>query len=284
MLTFRAYAKINLGLQILDKRPDGYHNISTVFHRIDLYDELQFVPSPSIQVTSSSSAAPGDESNICHKAAILLQQHLGITDGVGINLRKNIPVGAGLGGGSSDAAIVLNELPKFWGKSVDEQTLQVLALQLGSDVPYFLKPGSAVGTGRGEILEYFSLEVPYFILLCNPNIHVATAWAYQNVKPSGSSHALDLKSVLMEGMKNPKRLESLCNDFEPVVFQQFPEVAGVKKAMLEAGAVFALMSGSGSSVFGLFSSEAQATATSAAFQQKGYFASITGPGFSPVNN
>ncbi len=282
LLNLRAYAKINLGLQILGKRPDGYHNISTIFHRIGLYDELQFTPASSIQVESTSSAAPGDESNICHKAAVLLQKHFGVLDGVRISVRKNIPVGAGLGGGSSDAAVVLNNLPQFWGKQIDGRELHAIALELGSDVPYFLTPGSALGTGRGEILEYFPLHIPYFILLCNPNIHVSTAWAYTNFKPAGASQQLDLKSIVSEGMNNPRRLESLRNDFEAVVFGQFPEIGNVKGMMLNNGAVFALMSGSGSSVFGLFSSEAQAVAASAVLQQKGHFTSITPPGFSPA--
>lgn len=282
MLNLRAYAKINLGLQILGRRPDGYHNLSTIFHRIGLYDELQFTPASSIQVESTSSAAPGDESNICHKAARLLQKHFGISEGVRISVRKNIPVGAGLGGGSSDAAVVLNNLPQFWGKSIDKQTLHTFALDLGSDVPYFLTSGSALGTGRGEILEFFPLHIPYFILLCNPGIHVSTAWAYSNIKPAGVSQQLDLKSIVSEGMNNPKHLESLQNDFEPVVFWKFPEIGNVKEAMLNHGAVFALMSGSGSSVFGLFSSEAKTIAASAVLQQNGYFTSMTPPGFSPA--
>ena len=279
----RAYAKINLGLLVHDKRPDGFHNIETVFHRIDLFDEITLEESDDLQVLSAGQKAPGGEANICHTAATLVQKHLGIRNGVKISIRKNIPVGAGLGGGSSDAATVLRALPQFWGHSVDDASLQKLALQLGSDVPYFLGNGSALGRGRGEILEYFDLDILCTILVCYPNIHVSTAWAYQQVAPSGAGEEIDLKAILIDGMKNPSSLRGkLRNDFEPSVFKKFPVVKEVKEMMVSGGADFALISGSGSTVFGLFDHGDAALAIEREFQDKGWLTFLARPHFKPA--
>ncbi len=278
----RAYAKINLGLLVVEKLPDGYHNIKTIFHRIDLFDVIRFEASSTIQVSSSTPEAPSDESNICHKAAQLLQEHLGIDSGVRISIEKNIPVGAGLGGGSSDAATVLRELPKFWGRSVDERTLRSLALQLGADVPYFLVAGSALAKGRGNILEYFHLEIPFTILVCYPNIPISTAWAYQQVRPNTLSKSVSLRDSLLDGIKTPKKLaDSLRNDFELPVFKEHPEILRVKEAMMKRGAEFASMSGSGSAVYGFFFRDDVANTLAKEFQAQGYKTSLTRPGFSP---
>jgi len=278
----RAYAKINLGLLVLDKRPDGYHNIETVFHRIDLYDDIELEHALTISVTCSDPNTPSGEANICYKAAKLLQQHLGIHDGVTISIRKNIPVGAGLGGGSADAGVVLRELPRLWKKRIDDSTLRKLALQLGSDVPYFLSAGSALAKGRGEVLEYFKLHIPFTILLCTPNIHVSTAWAYQNVKPNKGSRPIDLKGIVLEGLKKPVHLvNGLRNDFEPVVFKEYPEIMRVKEAMMRGGAEFALMSGSGSSVYGFFSQRKFADEVSSYLRSKDHHTFLTDPNFAP---
>ncbi len=280
MPSFRAYAKINLGLRILEKRPDGYHNIETVFHKIDLFDEILFRPAPSLTVTSSSEDAPGDQSNLCFRAARALQNHLKTDEGVHISLIKNIPVGAGLGGGSSDAATVLRHLPRFWNRIVDEQTLDTLALQLGSDVPFFLGNSSAIGKGRGEQLEFFDLAIPYIILVCNPNIRISTAWAYMNITPHDPSRQKSLMGVLRDGMKKPLQLASgLRNDFESIVFAEYPEVLRIKEVMLRGGAVFASLSGSGSSVYGFFQKADSAADVSHVFRAKGYKTFLTKPHF-----
>ncbi len=279
----RAYAKINLGLRVLEKRPDGYHNIETVFHRIDLYDELALSPSETINMVSSSPDTPGDESNICYKAARLLQEHVKSDAGVRIALTKKIPVGAGLGGGSSDAAMVLRQLPALWGCTVDEDVLSSIALQLGSDVPFFLGTMSALGRCRGEQLEYFDLAVPYAILLCNPNIHVATSWAYQHIRPHTTDERTSLREIVMEGMQKPDILtEHLHNDFEEQVFREYPEVSAVKELMLQRGSVFASMSGSGSSVYGFFASADAAMSVKMQLDAKGYRTFLTPPHFRPT--
>ncbi len=278
---FTAYAKINIGLFVEEKRPDGYHNLLTVFHRVDLADTIRFSPAEKILVDSDDPAAPGDESNLCHRAAAALRALAGIQAGVRIELRKKIPVGAGLGGGSSDAATVLSHLPAFWGISVDEAALRTIALGLGSDVPYFLRSGSALARGRGELLEYFDLQIPYTILLCNPGIHVATGWAYARVTPRPAP-AEDLRSIILDGLRDPAGLSrGLRNDFEPAVFAAHPEIADLKTTMLDRGAVFASMSGSGSSVFGFFSSAETASALAEVYRRRGMTASITSPSFRP---
>jgi 4-diphosphocytidyl-2-C-methyl-D-erythritol kinase len=279
-----AYAKINLGLFIHEKRPDGFHTIETVFHPIDLYDEITFSPAKQIEMVSSSSDVPANETNLCHRAATLVHRLLGRNDGVRIMLKKNIPVGAGLGGGSSDAAFVLLHLPDFWGTPLPSETLQEFAQQLGSDVSYFLRTGTALAKGRGEILEYFPLEVPFTILVCYPNIHISTAWAYRTITPRRMPSQPDLKELILSGMKEPLRLvNGLRNEFEPVVFAHHPEIMRVKEMMMRSGACFASLSGSGSSVFAFFEDSARAATLRAHCEEKGYRAFLTQPGFRPTH-
>ncbi len=279
---FPAYAKINLGLLVLNRRPDGYHNIMTVFHRLNLCDHISLAPSARVSVISTSPDAPSDESNICHTAARLLGDQLNVRAGVAITIDKKIPVSAGLGGGSSDAATVLRHLPTFWGRTADPNLLYDLALKLGSDVPYFLGSGSALATGRGEILDYFRLELPFTVLLCNPNIHLATGWAYGQINPLETRGQLDFKDVVLRGVHDPRILrEKLVNDFEPAVFRTYPEVGKLKDDMMTAGAVYAAMSGSGSSVYGLFADQVRAENLGIRLGARGYRTFITPPHFLP---
>ncbi len=275
-----AYAKINLGLYVIARRPDGYHDIETVYCRIGLADRISFSQASDIQVTSSSPEVPNDESNICHKAARMLRGHFDSNDGVHIHIVKEVPVGAGLGGGSADAALVLKELPAFWQRDLDAADRSRFALALGSDVPYFLEEGAALARGRGERLEYFPLDIPFAVLLCNPNIHIATSWAYSRITPGSGRKPDNLRKVVTEGMRNPEILrQQLRNDFESVVFATYPEVYDLKKQMLNAGADFVLMSGSGSTVFGLFEDVSTAERLAREFVSRGYQAFVTPPHF-----
>jgi 4-diphosphocytidyl-2-C-methyl-D-erythritol kinase len=225
---------------------------------------------------------PGDASNLCFQAAAALQEHFRTNRGVCIVLDKQIPVGAGLGGGSSDAACVLRHLPEFWGYAAAHADLQRLALSLGSDVPYFLESGTALGRGRGEILRYFWLDIPYTIVLCNPNIHVSTARAYSKIRPRGTDRLPDLVSILRRGMHDPRILrEELVNDFEGQVISEFPAVGAVLEGMMQDGAVFARMSGSGSSVFGLFPGVDAAGRSAESLRALGYRVFLTPPRFTP---
>lgn len=278
-MPLRAYAKINLGLRVTGSRADGYHDIETVFHRIDLFDEITLARAAEIRVESTDPAAPGDASNTCHKAARLLQEALDESSGVRCRISKRIPVGAGLGGGSADAAAVLRSLPALWGKDIDPVQLQSLALQLGSDVPFFLGTGSAYAKGRGELLEYFTLRLPFAVCVCYPNIHLSTAWAYGVVTPR-AGRTPDLHSVVSAGMSDPAYLrEHLVNDFEEAVIAHNPIIGEVKASLLRGGSVFASMSGSGSSVYGLFSDVHGAEEAARACRTRGHRAFVTPPGF-----
>lgn len=275
-----AYAKINLGLYVVARRPDGYHDIETVFCRIGIADRITLSPAGEIRVTSSSQDAPSDESNICHKAARMLRDHLSLNEGVHIHIEKNVPVGAGLGGGSADAAAVLKNLPPFWHRNLKPDECSHIALALGSDVPYFLRQGAALGRGRGEQLEYFPLDIPFTVLLCNPNIHIPTAWAYGRISPGANRKPDDLRNVVTAGMRDPALLRrQIHNDFEEIVFEKYPEVRRTKELMLDGGAVFALMSGSGSTVFGFFSDPAAAETLAGEFVSRGYRSFLTPPHF-----
>ena len=265
MTTLRTYAKINLGLRILGKRSDGYHNIETIFHRVHPFDDLTFEHSSTIEMKSNLPYLPTDERNLCIRAAQILRAQTGVKDGVKISLQKNIPIGAGLGGGSSDAAATLIGLAQFWNLNITTNELHEIATKIGSDVPYFLKVGSAYATGRGEMLEYFDLKLPYWIVVAYPDVHVSTAWAYQAIHDPNLKHKPDfspetrttsLKQIVSEHLNAPEQLNRLLhNDFEPVVLHKYESIAFTKVSMYATGAVFAQMSGSGSAVYGFFTDE-----------------------------
>lgn len=252
----KAYAKINLGLRILRKREDGYHDIETIFHRINLFDVIEFNASENISIECDNPEIPIDDHNLCIRAARLLQTRFDINEGVHIKLQKNIPIGAGLGGGSSDAAAVLLHLPKFWRCEIKKSELKEIALILGSDVPYFLEEGTAYATGRGEILEYFKLDIPYWIILINPQIHVSTAWAYKNSFIKSTEHQQRLKELLKKYIHFPKKLEKyIKNDFENLIFENYPKIKRLKFSLYDLGADFVQMTGSGSAIYAFFTDE-----------------------------
>jgi 4-diphosphocytidyl-2-C-methyl-D-erythritol kinase len=279
MLNVKAYAKINLGLQIVGKRSDGFHNIETVFHRINLYDEITLGAYETISLSVNSPAIPQDKENLCWKAAELLQQEFQTKQGAHIRINKNIPVGAGLGGGSSDAAAVLQTLPKLWNKNAEQSLLHTLAIRIGSDVPFFLGHQSAYAEGRGEKLSYLHVELPYWIVVVNPGIHVSTAWAYNTVfrKRNGIfPHRTTLKNMC--SLPPAQWLPAITNDFEEIVFEAYPEIGKIKTKLLALKAVSALLSGSGSSVFGFFEDEADVAHAVKIFE-KDYFVNVTEPHF-----
>jgi 4-diphosphocytidyl-2-C-methyl-D-erythritol kinase len=285
-ISCRAYAKVNLGLRVTGKRTDGYHEICTVFHRIGLFDDILLRPADAITVHTTDPAAPSDETNICHAAALMLQENLhartGVRPGVRIDITKRIPVSAGLGGGSADAAAVLLSLPALWGWSLPEEDLRGLALRLGSDVPFFLGNDSALGTGRGEVLDYFRLDIPFALLLATPPVHVSTRWAYSRIipRPPERPDQEDLRSVLLRGMADPPLLRKhLVNDFESPVFREHPEIRSIKESMVRDGALFASMSGSGSSVYGFFHDTGAAGLAAGSLNSPDFRTYITPPHF-----
>ena len=281
-LSQKAFAKINLGLFITGKRQDGYHTLETIFAPINWYDTLEFSDSDMISMSCSNNTLPVDDNNLCIKAARSLQQFAGTRKGVAMNLHKQVPFGAGLGGGSSDAATVLRVLNELWQLHVSPIELHSLAVKLGADVPYFLAiKGLAYAQGIGDELNDLALTLPYFIVTVFPEEHISTLWAYKNFYPRFEREHPDLDKLVSELCisGNKEGLALFENDFEFAVFDNFPVVRQVKSTLLEAGSIFASLSGSGSAVFGLFEREYDALAAMNRLPET-YRKSLTRPGFS----
>ncbi|MBI5216471.1 MAG: 4-(cytidine 5'-diphospho)-2-C-methyl-D-erythritol kinase [Ignavibacteriae bacterium] len=283
MIIKHAYAKINIGLRILRKRPDGFHDLETVFHRVNAKDVLKFEEAKSVTIVSSHPHVPLDEKNLCVKAALHFKRRYGIKKGVKITLEKNIPVGAGLGGGSVDAAVTILAVNELWNSNIPVEELFPTAANLGSDVPLFLKNSSAYATGRGEKLSYFNLDIPYWIVLVYPNVHVSTPWAYSQLQVHSKKNKVDLKNILLKHIGEPTSwAQTIQNDFEEVVFTHHPFIAELKSKLIDSGAEFAQMSGSGSSVYGIFREEE--TARQIVEEMKKTFpVFLTPPHFQPEN-
>ncbi len=245
-----APAKINIGLRIIRKRSDNYHDIQTVFYPIHLSDELEIVKADRHEFYSNIKL--DDDANLCLRALDFFCERTGINAEVKMVLKKNIPVGAGLGGGSSDAAAVLLALQDIYGHPLCEIELLNIAEQLGSDVPFFLKKAPAYATGKGEMIEPLKYRLNAFILTVTPDVGVSTPLAYSLVTPSGEK-AESLREVLLGlGDEIHRYKDTVVNDFEKPVFGKFPVIGQIKSEMYASGADFALMSGSGSSVYGFF--------------------------------
>lgn len=257
-LRMLAPAKINLGLEVIRRRADGFHDINTVFVAVGLFDEIEMRARDDgrilLEIEGNRALEPGPE-NLCARAAAALRERIGRPDlGLEMKLIKRIPTGAGLGGGSSDAASTLLGAAVLWGSSdISPQVLHELGLALGSDVPFFLQGGVALGESRGEILSPLDLTLPFAVLLVNPGIHLPTPWAYRMVGRTGEREPSDLAALLAEGVRHPETLSAaIVNDFEPAIFAEYPLLGELKERLYAAGALFALMSGSGSTMFGLF--------------------------------
>ncbi|HWQ54536.1 MAG TPA: 4-(cytidine 5'-diphospho)-2-C-methyl-D-erythritol kinase [Bryobacteraceae bacterium] len=259
----RALAKINLDLRVLAKRPDGYHELRTVFHTVSLADilDVAFTPAPATAIKVAANVEIAD--NLVVKAACLALDAMRITGRVEFGLRKRIPMGAGLGGGSSDAAAVLLALPVLAGGRLEAEELAGLAAQLGSDVPFFLLGGAAVGLGRGTELYPLPDCPPRPGVLVTPGVHVSTAEAYAALGlPSNSGLTTEAQQNKIFSFQSQAWAGSWNvpgNDFEAVVFERHPELRVLKQQLLDAGAKPALMTGSGSTLYGLFDTRAEAS-------------------------
>ncbi len=255
-IKFKTPAKINLGLHIHGKREDGFHELETIFQMVSLYDdvELELLPS-GIKLECDTPGVPTDDTNLVCKAALLLRKSYQVEGkGVSIRLKKNIPFGAGLGGGSGNAAGVLMGLNCLWDLKIEREKLSKLAAELGSDVPFFLTSPCALGMGRGEQLKALEPCAKFQVLLVFPGFPVATSWVYQNLKLKLTKRENNI-SILRKNLSlsDITSLGSrLYNDLEPVVIQRFPEVQVVKDELGARGALGVLLSGSGSTVFGIF--------------------------------
>lgn len=279
--TVKACAKINLGLLITGRRPDGYHTLETLFAPIDWADTLEFTVSDRISMSCSNLDLPSDDSNLCIRAAKALREFAGTGDGVEIVLTKRVPFGAGLGGGSSDAAATLRTLNRLWGVDAPSAELHRLAVGLGADVPYFLDmKGLAYACGIGEELEDLSLTIPYHVVTVFPEVQVPTAWAYRNFHKRFDRPVPDLKSLAGRLCRDRDTtvLGAFENDFASVVFEHYPVVRSAKDELLEAGALFASLSGSGSAVYGLFDSADSAEAASVRMADR-FRVNVTPAGF-----
>ena len=243
------HCKINLGLHVIKKRDDGYHDIETCFYPVSWTDILEVIKADQFSFSSSGTAVPGkEEDNLCIKAYKLLQHQFNLSP-VKIHLHKILPMGAGLGGGSSDAAFTLRLLNSVFDLKLSINQLQNFASQLGSDCAFFVDDKPMIGSGRGEVLTQTAISLKgYYLVLVKPDIHVSTAEAYAGVKPAQPSIALD--EILTRPIEQWK--DSLFNDFEKSVFSKFPAIAAIKNELYTHGALYSSMSGSGSTVFGIF--------------------------------
>lgn len=248
--------KINLGLHVLRKRNDGYHDLESVFYPIAIKDALEVIkktPSSFTQTGLDIESSSGE--NICLKAYQLLKKDFPQLATVEMYLHKTIPIGAGLGGGSADGAFTLKLFNKIFDLHLSEKQLLKYALKLGSDCPFFIINKPCLATGRGEILEPIDLNLSgYKIILINPGIHISTSWAFANLDVSDTSKVSD---TLKETIQQPVEIweNKLKNDFEEPVFKNYPEIKKIKEKLYQSGAVYASMSGSGSTVYGFFKKE-----------------------------
>ena len=245
-----AAAKVNLALEILDKRSDGYHEIATVMQTVDLADRLTLEESDDLQLRAVAPGVPTDESNLALRAAVTLREAAAAKQGIRITLDKRIPVAAGLGGGSSDAAAVLVGLNRLWGLRWPTARLAEVAVTLGMDVPFFLVGGVALGTGRGERLRRVG-AAPLALVLANPGVGVSASEAYGRVTPAMYSDGTRCgATVAALRSRRPTRVAAtLYNGLEAAVIPTHPEIARMRAALLAAGALGAVMSGSGPTVF-----------------------------------
>ena len=256
----RANCKLNIHLRVTGKLPDGYHSLETIFQEIPYYDEIDIttLESGQIEFASHGIKIPDGGNNICTKAAEILKKTYGIKKGCRIVLTKNVPIGAGLGGGSSDAASVLKALNDLWEIDIPDEELEKIGLKLGADVPFFIKGGCAWAEGKGELLTPIEpILKDGSILLIYPHIHISTPDAYKklNLNLTNLSNHIIFAEVSKPDVSLSGIRAGLVNDFEIAVFKEYPEIGKVKELLLNKGADFAAMSGSGSTVFGFFTDE-----------------------------
>lgn len=261
-MKLRAYAKINLGLDVLRRREDGYHEVRMIMQTIQMYDQLDMIKTdePGIHLTTNLSFIPTDESNLVYKAAKLLMDRYQITKGVKIHLNKVIPVAAGMAGGSSDAAATLVGLNKLFELGLTKEQLMELGVQIGADVPYCVMRGTALAEGIGEKLTPLAPAPDCYILIGKPAISVSTPFVYKNLKLNEETVHPDIDGMIQAIEKQDLYgiTARMGNVLESVTIGAFPEIEAIKNHMKEHGAVNAMMSGSGPTVFGIFDSKEKA--------------------------
>ena len=258
-ITLKALAKINLGLDVIRRREDGYHEVRMVMQTIHLYDRLDIVRSrePGIRIQSNLNFLPVNENNLVYKAGMLLMDEFGITDGVDVRLTKRIPVAAGMAGGSTDAASMLYGMNQIFDLGLSRKALMERGVKIGADVPHCLMRGTALAQGIGEKLSQLPPMVKCPVLIAKPAVSVSTKFVYQNLKLDEHTIHPDI-DALIDAIRN-KDFTAICgnmgNVLESVTIPNYPVIAQIKEKMMEAGANHAMMSGSGPTVFGLFEDE-----------------------------
>jgi 4-diphosphocytidyl-2-C-methyl-D-erythritol kinase len=261
MLSF-PNAKINIGLHVMCKRTDGYHELATIFYPLPVKDGLEIIQSDKLSCTITGLKVGGkEEDNLCVKAWQLLKKDFPQLPAVEIHLHKVIPMGAGLGGGSADGAFMLRLLNDRFELQLTNAQLLVYALELGSDCPFFIFNQPCFATGRGEMMTPIPLDLSaYSFVLVNPGIHVPTRWAFSQIVPR-SNWGIELSDKLEVLIQQPieQWRETIINDFELPVCSQFPAIGAIKEQLYQAGAIYASMTGSGSSVYGIFQKEKRET-------------------------
>jgi len=247
--------KINLGLNIIDKRSDGYHDLETVFYPVQLKEAVEVIESSSFQFSTSGLTIDGDDqNNLCIKAYHLLKKDTPHLPAIQMHLHKAIPMGAGLGGGSADGAFTLKILNKKFDLRLTEKQLIDHSLQLGSDCPFFIINKPCYATGRGGNLKKIDLDLNnYKIVIVHTGIHISTAWAFGNITPQKPIRTIN--EIIQQPIETWKN--DLKNDFEEPVFNKYSEIKKIKDELYNAGAVYASMSGSGSAVYGFFDKQKQ---------------------------
>ena len=274
-LTIKSFAKVNVGLQIRNKRSDGFHNIHTIFQELELHDTMVLgVQDSGCGFTSNVSWLHNDASNLCFKAWNRLSEYYNI-GGISINLIKNIPAGSGLGGGSSNAASVIKGLVELYKLDISQKDLQSIAISLGADVSFFLNGGLQQGDGIGEKLTRLPGLINGIYLLIVPDFEISTDWAYKSYKNflDGDKDQVNFASFLS---RDVIPFEFFENDFESIVVPAYPEIGEIKKRLEAYGSRFASLSGSGSTVYGIFDEESNAISAESYFSSK-YTTFITYP-------
>ena len=275
-LVVPSFAKINLGLNIISKRDDGFHNLETIFYPLRLSDEISIKKSMSFSFESNDKNLLNDNSNLIIHAKESLEKFLDEKLEVNIFLSKNIPIGAGLGGGSSNAAATLLGFTKLFDIQISQNELQKIALNLGSDVTFFLNPVPSYAESRGEILTPLNLKINKYILIVNPGIHISTKWAFSLITPKQPQ--ISLKTLVGKNLIDIEEVLDLAtNDFENKVFDHYPSIKEIKDKMIESGAISSKLTGTGSTVWGIFDEEEPAYQTELYFKCKNYFTYIESP-------
>ena len=269
--SLRTPSKINIFLKIKRKLSNGYHELENIFLPLkDIYDliKITFHSKRGIEITSNNTSIPLTKDNLCYKAAELFYQETGIEPEWEIFIEKNIPIAAGMGGGSSDAAAVLLLLQKHYSNILPKDQLSKLALKLGADVPFFLNPIPSLGKGVGEKLEEIKIASGLYIVIAAPNFPVSAAWAYKNYIPNKKQAKLNDTLLLLKAGNWDKLENTIYNDLAPALYKKFPVLKILRKELLKSGALYAEITGSGPTIFGITDNEEKAKKIATKFKDK----------------